>query len=326
MLRPIVNRFDPQWLHRRGRLRHPQGRVDRRREVRRLNHVILDGNDGNTWEAAARPAARAEHDHVHAYVKNDHLGFTIPYVHKGRSHSYVPDFLVRLEPERRRTIVRTLDRRGLRQPEEPRARPGRRRRPLATHWCAAVNNHGGFGRWGYIEMTDPLAVQVANSRRGDRGLYGDDAIIGDPDRLDFELAGRWQRKARSTTGPTPVEAITHDDKRTNIPTADAQDVRRPRDRGRFRKVRYARRRDRSTRSSSGGARTQRTTASDLVADAPPIYIQEKIDPRVLIENLRRTAAKPEDEPELDALRRPSTASTSSTRSSSTSTTPTGRTA
>ena len=31
---------------------------------------------------------------------------------------------------------------------------------------------------------------------------------------------------------------------------------------------------------------------------PPIYIQEKIDPRVLIENLRRTAAKPEDEPEL----------------------------
>ena len=37
---------------------------------------------------------------------------------------------------------------------------------------------------------------------------------------------------------------------------------------------------------------------DLVADAPPIYIQEKIDPRVLIENLRRTAARPEDEPEL----------------------------
>ena len=37
---------------------------------------------------------------------------------------------------------------------------------------------------------------------------------------------------------------------------------------------------------------------DLVADAPPIYIQEKIDPRVLIENLRRTAKRPEDEPEL----------------------------
>ena len=32
----------------------------------------------------------------------------------------------------------------------------------------------------------------------------------------------------------------------------------------------------------------------LVVDAPPIYIQEKIDPRVIIENLRRTAEHPED--------------------------------
>ena len=37
---------------------------------------------------------------------------------------------------------------------------------------------------------------------------------------------------------------------------------------------------------------------DLVVDAPPIYIQEKIDPRVLVENLRRTADRPEEEPEL----------------------------
>ena len=54
---------------------------------------------------------------------------------------------------------------------------------------------------------------------------------------------------------------------------------------------------RSTPSSSGRARTQ-LDGEDLVADAPPIYIQEKIDPRVLIENLRRTAERPEDEPEL----------------------------
>ncbi len=34
--------------------------------------------------------------HVAAYAKNDHLGFTIPYIHEGRSHDYVPDFLLRL--------------------------------------------------------------------------------------------------------------------------------------------------------------------------------------------------------------------------------------
>ena len=39
-------------------------------------------------------------------------------------------------------------------------------------------------------------------------------------------------------------------------------------------------------------------ADYLEGNAPPIYIQEKIDPRVLIENLRRTAARAEDEPEL----------------------------
>jgi adenine-specific DNA-methyltransferase len=39
-------------------------------------------------------------------------------------------------------------------------------------------------------------------------------------------------------------------------------------------------------------------AADLAVDAPPIYIQEKIDPRVLIEDLRRTATRPEEEPEL----------------------------
>src|SRR5690606_17408208 len=36
---------------------------------------------------------------------------------------------------------------------------------------------------------------------------------------------------------------------------------------------------------------------DLIVEAPPLYIQEKIDPRVLIENLRKTAAEGEPEPE-----------------------------
>ena len=34
---------------------------------------------------------------------------------------------------------------------------------------------------------------------------------------------------RATTGPTPVEAIHHADKRVNIPTADAQDFVAPED-------------------------------------------------------------------------------------------------
>ena len=123
-------------------------------------------------------------------MKNDHLGFTIPYVHKGRSHCYVPDFLVRLEhgdDERRRAHA---DRRGLRQPEEP--GPDRRQKATTARdsWCVAVNNHGGFGRWGYIEMTDPLEFK-ARLADAIEALYGDAPIIGDPDLLDFT---RWQRR------------------------------------------------------------------------------------------------------------------------------------
>ena len=41
-------------------------------------------------------------------MKNDHLGFEIPYTHKGSSHRYVPDFLARLVPEPGDDVVRTL--------------------------------------------------------------------------------------------------------------------------------------------------------------------------------------------------------------------------
>ncbi|MDH6462750.1 adenine-specific DNA-methyltransferase [Micromonospora sp. A200] len=108
--------------------------------------------------------------------------------------------------------------------------------------------------------------------------------------------------ARSTQqGRTPVDAIKHGDKRTNIPTADAHEFVDP-SIEEARKVRYAR--DESLdpqlvwRGKYPSADEAESVDNDLVTDAPPIYIQEKIDPRVLIENLRRTAGRPEDEPEL----------------------------
>lgn len=108
--------------------------------------------------------------------------------------------------------------------------------------------------------------------------------------------------ARNTPkGPTRVDAIKHGDKRTNIPTADAHEFVDPAIEE-VRQVRYAR--DESLdpqlvwRGKYPAADDLKQYDGDLVTDAPPIYIQEKIDPRVLIENLRRTAAKSEDEPEL----------------------------
>ncbi len=106
---------------------------------------------------------------------------------------------------------------------------------------------------------------------------------------------------KDSTGPTPVDAIKHGDKRTNLPTADAHEFVDP-SIEEIRKVRYVR--DESYdpqlvwRGKYPPADEIDGYDSALVTDAPPIYIQEKIDPRVLIENLRRTSAKPEDEPEF----------------------------
>jgi type III restriction enzyme len=184
-LRPMINRFDPVGS---------TGEVDfltRKRTVpadkSEVSHVTLDGKDGNTWEQLL--AAELElNKNVRSYVKNDHLGFTIPYVHKGRSRSYVPDFLVRLKRPEGEDFDRTL----IVEVSGSQKSPGPTKAKATTardSWCVSVNNHGGFGRWGYVEMTDPHDFK-ARLQDAIQLLYGDAPIIGDADLLDFQETAR----------------------------------------------------------------------------------------------------------------------------------------
>ena len=103
------------------------------------------------------------------------------------------------------------------------------------------------------------------------------------------------RRPKAPAGPTPVDAPRHGDKRVNIPTADARDFVDDTVKDAV-QVRYPRDPDLDPQLVWKGKDAQ--DAEDLAVEAPPLFIQEKIDPRVLIENLRRTSARPEDEPEL----------------------------
>lgn len=102
---------------------------------------------------------------------------------------------------------------------------------------------------------------------------------------------------RKKTGSsiTRVEALQHSaDKRINIPTADAHhfvtdEMEQPK------QLLYPR--DTTLDPQLVWKGKDEQDAVDLAVDAPPIYIQEKIDPRVLIENLRATAKENEPEPE-----------------------------
>ncbi len=141
-----------------------------------LNHVVLDGLRGNSWEEGLANALEDD-PRVRSYVKNERLGFTIPYVHEGRTHEYVPDFLARLvtDPEDvERTLIIEVS--GSRKSPGPTAAKADTAR---NQWCAAVNNWGEFGRWGYVEVHNPadagplLAKAIEN-------LYADRPIIGLP--------------------------------------------------------------------------------------------------------------------------------------------------
>ena len=179
-LRPIMRRFDPVgstadvlFLTRKAVVETMKSEI---------SHVVLDGQGGNTWEQIL--AAECElSKQVAAYVKNDHLGFTIPYVHKGRTHSYVPDFLLRLQRQDGEEFDRTLIVEvsgGQKSPGPTTAKAETAR----NSWCAAVNNHGGFGRWGYIEITTMLDARDRLKDAID-ALYADGPVIGDSDTLDY---------------------------------------------------------------------------------------------------------------------------------------------
>jgi adenine-specific DNA-methyltransferase len=95
---------------------------------------------------------------------------------------------------------------------------------------------------------------------------------------------------RQPPGPVPVEAFKHEDKRVNIPTADSSELVSP-DVAQPTQLRYPRNPDLDPQLVWRGKDEQ--DGEDLVVDAPPIYIQEKIVPQVIIENLRKAVDKPQ---------------------------------
>jgi adenine-specific DNA-methyltransferase len=97
-------------------------------------------------------------------------------------------------------------------------------------------------------------------------------------------------RKKEPTGPVPVEAFKHDDKRANNPTADSGELLSP-DVAQPKQLRYPRNPDLDPQLVWAGKDEQ--DGEDLVVDAPPIYIQEKIAPQVIIENLRKVVEKPE---------------------------------
>src|SRR5271155_2608758 len=99
--------------------------------------------------------------------------------------------------------------------------------------------------------------------------------------------------AKKLAGAKSVEALTHDEaKRRNIPTAEFQSVLE-REQQNPKTLRYPRNTDLDPQLVWRGKDEQ--DWSDLVVHAPPLYIQEKVHPKVLIDDLLRETKQREHE-------------------------------
>jgi type III restriction enzyme len=113
-----------------------------------VSHVV--GDSGWEFKMAQEIEDMGE---VVSYVKNQSLGFSIPYTVDCVERQYIPDFLIRLDDGHGRDdllnlIVEVTGERT--KDKEAKVSTAR------TLWVPSVTNHGGLGRWGFVEILDPF--------------------------------------------------------------------------------------------------------------------------------------------------------------------------
>ena len=110
-----------------------------------LNYVVADTEE---WEQGV--AKRLEQmPEVCSYVKNQNLGFTIPYEHQGMAHHYIPDFIVKLAMPDKSILNLIVEVTGKKDDKK-----AMKVRTLREFWIPAINNIEKFGTWAMLEIQD----------------------------------------------------------------------------------------------------------------------------------------------------------------------------
>ena len=113
-------------------------------------------------------------DEVIHYAKNFQLGFTIPYTSNGEERSYLPDYLIRIDDGHGRDNLLNL---VLEVSGEARKDKAAKVETTRNLWIPAINNHGGFGHWAFLEVVDPwdakstIRAFLKNGERAESPLF-----------------------------------------------------------------------------------------------------------------------------------------------------------
>jgi type III restriction enzyme len=116
-----------------------------------INFVVCDSD----WEAgfARQVEAMAE---ILAYAKNQNLHLEVPY-QMGVERHYRPDFLLSVDDgDAAGPLNLIVEIKGYRGRDA-----AAKADTMQRLWVPAVNNHGGFGRWSFVELTEQYDVAAA---------------------------------------------------------------------------------------------------------------------------------------------------------------------
>ena len=141
-----------------------------------VNYAVLDSD----WEAEFCRAAEGN-PQVLAYVKNDGLGFEIPYRHGGRNRAYRPDFLLKIDDGRGEEdpLHLVAEVKGM-----VRESDSAKIDAAQTYWVPGVNNRGGCGRWAFAPFYDVDTIE---------------------NQLRRFIRERWQANGKTPPGEMPVD-------------------------------------------------------------------------------------------------------------------------
>ena len=116
-------------------------------------HVNLAACD-SSWEADFCRLAEST-DRVQAYVKNQGLGFDVPYRYGKEARTYLPDFILLIDDGKGDDDMLHLvvEIKGFRRDSVK-----DKTSTMESYWIPGVNALGTFGRWAFIELGSAFAM------------------------------------------------------------------------------------------------------------------------------------------------------------------------
>jgi len=117
-----------------------------------VNWVILDSD----WEAELCRVVE-KHPRVRSYVKNQGLGFEVPYRYGSEMRRYLPDFIVRIDDGHGDDDLLNLivEIKGFRREDAK-----EKKSTMDTYWVPGVNNLSTYGRWSFVELTEVYRIEA----------------------------------------------------------------------------------------------------------------------------------------------------------------------